>query len=184
MLIIYPLSKPFLSFLANKQNSPNVMYTGELLLAHFITHCIISATVRKWKKWQNVPKLCANKTNIVAKELPWAEVRYNPKSLNSAWTLWAGAFVFWEPTREFHAEHNSLQDRKKNTNVCINIILYNYIKTRKIRNCRQDNIQLLFYLWIFNYIWVQTGRNHVDATKSSDTQRQRKYFIDCGIINA
>ena len=25
-----------------------------------------------------------------------------------------------------------------------------------------------FYLWFFNYIWVQTGRNHINATKSSD----------------
>lgn len=42
--VIYPLSKPFRSFLANEQNSPNVMYAGEPLLAHFIAHCIISVT--------------------------------------------------------------------------------------------------------------------------------------------
>lgn len=57
---------------------------------------------------------------------------------------------------------------------------YHTIKQeRKIRNRRRDWIRLFFYSWIFNYIWVQTGRNHVDATKSSDTQRQRQYFVDC-----
>jgi len=126
--------------------------------------------------------MCANKANIVANELPWTEVRYNPRSLNSAWTLWAHAFEFWEPTREFHAEHHSLQDRKKKHKVSCIIISYRIVgwkQERKIRNRRRDWIKLFFYSWIFNYIWVQTGRNHVDATKSSNTQRQRQYFVDC-----
>lgn len=116
------------------------MYTGEPLLAHFITHCIISATGRRWrknKKIKNIIKIPRvwGKFYIYEnwKKLPWAEVGYSPRSLNSAWTRWDGAFVFWEPTREFHAKHNSLWGKQiKKTYVQINVYyIYNRVMKKK-----------------------------------------------------